>query len=340
MRDAEINTLYAPRTEQYTLSKRVAVTRDNATVRIMMMAGGDLEQDFRNKYHVSVVPLLTRMGRSDVLDRGDTQEAIHAYSAGLLPKPQAAQPIGITVNQIRDFILERIAHDWTQCVLIVPALAHNRSLDLAVQAAQQVSLAINRLRKSSVVPLPFQLAVIESGLFSAGTGVLAFDAVARSHVGLFGDRLVHHLEGMRKLTHMFVALKDYSYLEADTEQLCAQPWDFSSKVMAMFGYSPTFYVNFGRAVPVKRLRGYEARVNYVLQRCIDGIECGLKTPGVCISYAGQVSAIEQFPMWTTLVQRARAKKIRLMATPMSVSEAARMGPGAVCGAFASSNFRP
>jgi fatty acid-binding protein DegV len=340
MRDAEINTLYAPRTEQYTLSKRVAVTRENATVRVMVMAGTDLDQEFRTKYHVSVVPVLTHLGRTDMLDRGDQSEVLRAYSAGLVPKPQPPQPFGASVNQIRDFILERIAHDWTQCVLIVPALAHNRSLDVAVQAAQQVSLAINRLRKSSVVPLPFQLAVIESGVFSSGTGVLAFDAVARSHVGLFGDRLVHHLEGMRKLVHMFVALKDYSYLEADPEQLSAQPWDFPSKVFAMFGYSPALYVNFGRTQAVKRLRGYEARMNYVLQRCIDGIESGLKTPGVCVSYAGQLSAIEQFERWHVLAKFAREKRIRLMATPMSISEAARLGPGTLTVSFASANFRP
>jgi hypothetical protein len=107
----------------------------------------------------------------------------------------------------------------------------------------------------------------------------------------------------------------------------------------LFGFSPAFYVNFGRAQVAKRVRGYEARVNYVLQRCVDGIESGLKTPAICVSYAGQVSGIQQFPLWNTLAKAAKEKRIRLLVSPMSISEAARLGPGSVTAAFASANFR-
>ncbi len=341
MRDANVHTLHAPNSELHTLGpRRVEITKENAVVRVLFAPGGEISEEFGRRYNMLWLPGSAIIGRETRVDRGDAHEAAQVYAAGLITAPLSAPPLVPSLNDLRDAITERIQHDWTHAILITPSLAHSRTFDNAVQAAQHVSVVVNRLRKSSVVPLPFQLAVIESGTFSAGTGVLAFDAIARSKVGLFGDRLMHHVEGMRRLIHTYVVVKDFAYLDADRLHMVAPGWNLFAKMLHLFGLDPIFHVNSGAVSVARRARGYQARAKIMLEQCAAGVHAGLKTPAVCVSFAGDPAHLKQFPGFEVLTKACAEKRAWLLVTPMSLTEAARLGPGAIVVAFASSGFRP
>jgi fatty acid-binding protein DegV len=316
-----------------TMARRVEVTRENAVVRIILDAGGELSQDFRDRYQVGVVPQIVQLGRSEIIDRGDAVETLRAYSGKLLRAEVSGKSLTPTINDFRDDVASKVQHDWTHAILIAPSSMHSNSFVNAVQGSQQV-------RKSSVIPHQFQMAVIDSGTISAGAGVLAFDAVARTHVGLFGDRLVHHLEGMRRLVHTYVVVHDTHYLDRDAAQLTAKEWTFWSRLCARFGNTPVFYVNSGKSEVARRVRGYAAGLDYAFSRAIEGLRAGLKTPGICISYAGDPGELEKTAPFNALVTLAKEKRIRVLVSPMSLVEAVRLGPRAMVVGFASSNFRP
>ena len=335
-----VSTLLETPTRFAATQRRVEVTRENAIVRVVVDPACDLVEDFRKRYDVSMMAQLVQFGKTELLDRGDHTERLRAYSGNLVRADLESKFSALSVNDIRDHLAATIEHNWTHAVLIAPATAHSATFVNAVQASQQVAVVVNRVRKSSVNPFAFHIGVVDSGNIAAGEAVLAFDAVARVHVGLFGDRLIHHLEGMRLLVHNFVVTRDTHYIERDRSHLCAQHWGGWSRLLATFGWLPVFHVTGGRARMIKRLRGYDKAIDHALQRGIDGISAGLKTPALCISYAGDPAELDKFPRYAALKEAARNKKIRLLISPMSLIEAARLGRHALSVAFASSQYRP
>lgn len=335
-----VSTLLETPTRFAATARRVEVTRENAVVRVVVDPSCDLVEEFRKRYNVSMMKQVAQFGKTDLLDRGEHAERIRAYAGNLVRADVESKVSVLTVNDIRDNLASTIEHNWTHAVIIAPATNHSPTFVNAVQASQQVAVVVNRVRKSSVNPFAFHIGVVDSGNIAAGEGVLAFDAVARIHVGLFGDRLIHHLEGMRLLVHNFVVTRDTHYIERDSTHLCAQGWGGWSRFLSTFGFLPVFHVTGGKSRMVKRVRGYEAAVAHALQRGIDGIAAGLKTPAMCVSYAGDPAELDQFPQFAALKEAARAKKIRVLITPMSLVEGARLGRHALSVAFASSNYRP
>ncbi len=335
-----VATLLETPTRFAATQRRVEVTRENAVVRVVTDPSCDLVEEFRKRYNVAMMTQLAQFGKTELLDRGEQADRIRAYLGNLVRADVESKVSVLSVNDIRDNLAAIIEHNWTHAVIIAPATNHSPTFVNAVQASQQVAVVVNRVRKSSVNPFAFHIGVVDSGNIAAGEGVLAFDAVARIHVGLFGDRLIHHLEGMRLLVHNFVVTRDTHYIERDKTHLCAQGWGAWSRLLATFGWLPVFHVIGGRSRMVKRVRGYEAAVGHALQRAVDGIAAGLKTPAVCLSYAGDPSELDQFPQYATLKEAARAKKIRILVTPMSLVEGARLGRHALSVAFASSGYRP
>jgi fatty acid-binding protein DegV len=340
MRDANVSTLLESPTRFAPTARRVEVTRDNAIVRVVVDPSCDLLEEFRKRYNVAMLAQVATFGKTDLLDRGDQAERIRAYVGNLVRADLESKVGALSVNDIRDGLASKIEHNWTHAVVIAPATGHSTTFVNAVQASQQVAVVVNRVRKSSVNPFAFHIGVIDSGNIAAGEGVLAFDAVARSHVGLFGDRLIHHLEGMRLLVHNFVVTRDTEYIARDKTHICAQNWNWWSRLMATFGRLPVFYVSGGRSRMIKRVGGYEAAIDHAFAKACDGVAAGLKTPAVCVSYAGDPTELEKFAGFAALKDAARVKKIRVLVTPMSLVEGARLGRHALSVAFASSNYRP
>jgi DegV family protein with EDD domain len=338
--DALVATLMAPST-LLRGNRRREVNAETANVRVLIDASCDLPTDFCERYDIPVIPLQLQLGRMDLIDTRNVKETSQVYHAGWISANAQAKMFAPPMTEIRDQIVRNIGDATTQAVVIAPSSALRDGFVNAVQAAQGVGVTINRVRKLREDSLPFAVSVIDSGSLYAGLGLLAFDAVARSRHGLFGEPLAKHLEAMGSIIQTFLVVDDLHFVQTRDSRLndCANDW-LTRTAATWLGYRPIIRIKRGKGFRLERVRGYEQAVATILGFAGLAIVKGLKTPAVVVSYAGELAELTETLAYKTLAQTAASNRVRLLASPMSVAEAGHVGKRAVSVAFASTAFKP
>lgn len=165
------------------------------TVRLVTDSTCDLSSTIQADLGVTIVPLTVRFGDEELLDGVDiTSEQFFKRLQREQATPSTAAP---SPGQFREVYDRLVAEGATEIVSIHLSAKLSATHEAARQAAEGL-------------PIPVRL--VDSRLFSLGSGVAVIEAAKAISAGLTGEQVAAVAADTARRTHIFVTLETLEYL--------------------------------------------------------------------------------------------------------------------------------
>lgn len=181
---------------------------------------------------------------------------------------------------------------------------------------------------------PFALRVIDSQTLFAGQAALAAETMRLIKAGTKINEIRQRVEQLASKAHGYATFTDLYYVRERARKKGDKSVGWLSAVMgSALDIKPVLCGSQDETFPVAKVRGYDNAVERIFENTCNRIESGLLAPIVCISHAGEVSAIKKFPGYRRLAEVARAHDVEVMEAMMSITGGVNLGPGAMSVGF-------
>lgn len=205
-----------------------------ARVRIVTDSSWDMPQEEKERYGITVVPLVVIFGREEFLETRLTRDEFWVKAATVHPQTSQPSPgdFEAAFRQLVD-----AGHDVV-CITITGK--HSGTLNSAVTAAANFP--------------PGRVTVVDSRAISWGHGFQVLAAAQMAEGGASPDEIVAHLMDMQERSHMFVLFDTMEYLERGGRAALLMP--VVKRVAKTFNIKPIINVVDGQLTLRSAARSY------------------------------------------------------------------------------------
>jgi DegV family protein with EDD domain len=220
-----------------------------ADIAIVTDRGCDLSQEQRERYGITIVPLMVRFGNEVLLDDGQltADEFWHKVHASPV-HPESSQPSsGMFEEAFRPFV-ERGQH--VLCPVITGKLSGTYN---SAHAASQ--------------SFPGQVTVFDTMSLSLAQAYQVIVAARAAAEGQPRDAIIARLEGIRERTHVFIALDTIEYIERGGRAAAAL--SALNRVLSALSIKPLLRLGDGELKPLGAARtqaGARRRIEREIER--------------------------------------------------------------------------
>ena len=299
-------------------------------------AACDLPAEWLSEHQVVVLPIKLRFDSRSRHDSGDTQASLDFVARDLENIGSDVQALPMSASDTAEFILETLG-PATDFVLGIPHSSHRGSGYMnALTAAQNLMLQHGRARRQDGVVRPFKVWVIDSTTVCNGQGVLVDESVRALAVGMTMSRLVQHLDLLRKHVQTLIVPRDVAFFRRHSHMHFepAIHW-LSFGVGRVLSRTPVIHAHAGTMDIAAQARDHSAAITHALEATAQQVREGLVVPCVCVSYAGDVSAVRLWPAFVALQENCRSLGVTLHLATMCMTNSVQLGAQALSISFAS-----
>lgn len=313
----------------------IAAERDRERTLIVTDVACDLPAEWLAGQRVLVLPVKLRFDSRSRCDAGEARAAIEFFRRDLDQVGSQVQALPLSAAGTQDFIVERLLSDTDFVVDISLASHRGNGYMNSLSAAQNLMLQHGRTRRQAGLTRPFRMWVIDSTTAFNGQGVLVDESIRALHDGMSVPRMVQHIDTLRKHVHTLAIPRNtsffhrHSHLEGDA----ALNW-LSFGMGKVLDRTPIVLAQANTLLTVAQVRGHEAAVARALAATTQHLRADLLAPCVCVSYAGDIAEVRQWPAFADLEDACVGHGVTLHLATMSMTNALTIGVGGVTIALA------
>jgi DegV family protein with EDD domain len=201
-------------------------------IKIVVDSTADMPAALREKYDITVVPVLAQFGSQTLRDHVDITR--DEFYARLIESPEPPKTAAPSVGMFEE-VFRRLAADGSEILSISLVGALSGTYNAACQAAQLVEGA--------------RIACVDSQTTTMPMSFLAVAAAESIRAGKSLDEAVAHLEAIRKRAVLYVALDTLRYLEKG-----GRIGRMRALLGTMLSVKPILEVRNSEIVPVEQVR--------------------------------------------------------------------------------------
>ncbi len=321
------------------MTAQTATARDGKHTLIVTDVACDLPPDWLGAHDMTVLPVKLRFDSRSRSDTGDAAAALAFFRHDLSGLSSPVQTLPLSASGTQEFIAAQLRSDTDFVIEIALASHRGSSYMNSLTAAQNLMLQHGRTRRQAGVSRPFKMWVIDSTTALNGQAVLVAEGVRALHEGMSAQRVVQHLDLLRRHIHSLAVPGDASFFHRHNA-LNVEPalnW-LSFGVGKMLDRMPIVHAHGSTLSVAAQARGPAMAVDRALAVVAQQVRSGLLAPCVCVSYAGDLDEVRRWPAFTDLDQHCNHHGIALHLGTMSMTNALTLGSGGLSVAFAAQSL--
>jgi len=298
-------------------------------------AACDLPHEFLLQHHVTVLPITVRVDGEVFTDDRGPAEIRRFLERKLGNRNHEAETVPCTAEEVERLFLGKLVleHDCVFCLTI--AATRSAINENVHRASFRILMGYREVRNAAGMTGPYTMRIIDTRNIFAGAGPAVFEAtrlVAESHSpAAIRTRLAHVADH----SYGYMLPRDLYYLRARAKKKNDRS---VSLLSAMLGSAMDIKLQLrchrGETAPAGKFRGFEAGAKALLGHAARQVRSGLLVPAVCLSYAGDLSALARLPGYAELREACTAAGVALLEAQMSITGIINVGEGTLTVGFA------
>lgn len=306
---------------------------------VVMDAACDLPQEWIEKHHVTVLPIVIKIDNQTFSDQRDSVETQRFLDGKLGNRSHSAETEAYPTEAIQKLFLERLVVDY-DCVFCLTITASRSPINAnATRASFGILKDYRPSRQAAGVPGPFLMRVIDTQTLFAGSGPAIVAAAQMAASELTPAQIRERLEHICHNSYGYMLPRDLYYLRARAKKKGDRSVGLISATLgSALDIKPLLRGWRGDTGPVAKMRGFDAGVETLFKHVAERVRAGLLVPVVCLSYGGDLDVMRAMPGYQTLVDTCAEHHVELLETIMSITGMVNVGEGAVIAGFASEEY--
>lgn len=301
----------------------------------------DLPAEFYSQHDIRVMPISIRLGDELLVDERDEKATRRFYAEQLDTKGIDSESIPYTSEQVQAVFLDRLVLDFDLVFCVTVSSKRSQIFDNASRASFAILKQYRKAREAAEVSGPFSMRVIDSKTIFAGTGVLVAEAAKLIAQGMHPNEVRLNLDNMIPEICGYMVPADLGYVRArgfkkgERKSFSDTLRGAALAVGSALSLHPIIKIYRGEEDPATVNMSYEKSVRRMLEHVAAQIKAGKVTSGsVCLSYAGDPSAVPDMAGFRELDAATREAGLDLHLSTMSATGAVNVGAGCLFVAYA------
>ncbi|MNM84861.1 DegV domain-containing protein [compost metagenome] len=310
-------------------------------VGLVVDATCDLPPEFLAAHDIRVLPIGIRLGERRIIDARDVETTARFYAEDL-PKvgpEDASEPLSAAETQ--RWFLDELVTDFDYVICLTVTRQRSPIFENATQASFSLLQNYHERRNSAGISGPFTLRVIDSRTVFGGLGALAAEGARLIAEGGHPNAVRTRLEELSHQMSTFVIADDLGHVrrrgfqKGERNKLGDRLRGAFLGIGSMLDMKPVLSLVQGEDKPVSVSPSYEKSAERLLTFAMARVEAGdLLAPQLCLSYAGDPSALRDLPGFAALEESCRAHGVQLNLAMLSPTGGINLGAGAMSIGFA------
>jgi DegV family protein with EDD domain len=303
---------------------------------IVVDSACDLPKSFLDEHRITILPITVRIGEHTLVDNRDPSVMRTFYQEKYGSRGQDAETVPFTVDQIRELFLTRLVVEYDYVFALTIASSRSPINANAQQAAHAILTAYKSVRQQHSIEGPFAVRVIDTQNLFAAQGVTAVEAARLARAGESANKIKDRIEFLAQNTYGYMLPRDLYFLRARAQKKGDRSvgW-LSAAVGTALDVKPVLRGYRGDTGAVGKVRGFDEGAQKLFQFAGARVKAGLLAPTLCLSYGGDLGALEALPGYADLVAQCLEAKVEIFTSVMSMTGAINVGEGALAIGFAS-----
>ncbi len=285
------------------------------------------------------MPVSVQVDGQLVPDTFDEKTLIDFYTSGQLQVKSSIVSSPPSQEQITELITETVApkYDYAFCQTISKQISP--TFDNFQLASQGIARKAREVRNELGIEHSFHMNCINTGSTISGCGLIAIYADMILSKGKSFNDFLKIINMFTRAVHCYASVTDVLYSRARAQEKGIKTMSLPAALLGKtVGLNPVVRISYDHVTkPVLMKRGIENSVNAMFDYAIARIPEGLFAPIVNISYAGELTDLEQFSSYQKLLDVAEKHKVVVLTGVMNLAAGVIFGPGAVTMGIAPKN---
>lgn len=296
----------------------------------------DLPPEFIQKHALRVLPITLKLDGDQVPDTRDPVKSVELYQSGRLEKDTHAETEPYSAAAMSAVLENELVLNFDKVLVIT--IMHTRSeIFKNVRDAVFISQPkFKDLRAKNGKDRSFRMFVFDSNTIFTGHGLMAYEAARLlSEESATVEQVLIKLENLKNRIRAFILPKDLYYLKnrAATKGDNSVSW-LSYQMGNMLNVKPIIQAYQGETESVDKAMGYKSGMEKLLNSAKSAIDNGLLIKAIVMSYAGELTTIEEMDIYKDFVHYANDKGVETLLSVMSTTATINVGPGSFSLAYA------
>lgn len=295
----------------------------------------DLPRAYIDAHAIELLPIGIRFGDKRFTDTRDPDETEVLLTQGLAGKEINAATEAPSVDEIKQFFLERIAPHYDKVLVVCMSRTRGRVFEHATKASFAILQEYRQVRAHAGLAGAFIVRVLDSKSLFSGEAVLAHEAarLLEEEQTAF-EKVRQKLEALSEEVTTFLVPEDLYYVRERARQKGDRSLDLLTYQLGKAAnIKPVVQMRRGETKVVAKPIGFDKAVEEVFGYAKEAIQRGLWKRLVAMSYAGNPRVIRETPAFQQFLTFAREHEIDILLSMMSATGGINVGPGAFSLAF-------
>lgn len=296
------------------------------TLKLLIDPSCDLPKSIYERYNIGILPVNVKLPNKEFLDYRQAENAIKYLDKQTLNDKQ------VDTEPASEEILQEVLTKATvnhQYILIVTACRKRSETFFNIQPI------VEKLNKSHTS----MINIVDSRSLFSGQSVLAAHAVALWTKTPKLPDVRHRLNELADNIYSYMIPGDLMHVRRRAQKRGDQSVSWASAALAQaVDICPVVLFRDENTQTVQKIKGFNKAIDYVINAATASIKKDtLKSPFICLSFAGDIDGIKSRDSFITLKQTANSRHIKVLASPMSITSAIHIGMGGFTLAIACEN---
>lgn len=310
-------------------------------VGLVVDATCDLPPEFLAAHDIRILPIGIRLGERRIVDARDVEATARFYAEELPSVGPDDASVPLSAAETQNWFLDELVTDFDYVICLTVTRQRSPIFENATQASFGLLQNYHERRNAAGIGGPFTLRVIDSRSVFGGLGVLAAEGARLLAEGGHPNAVRTRLEELSHQLCTFVIADDLSHVrrrgfqKGERNKLSDRLRGAFLGIGSMLDMKPVLSLVQGEDKPVSVSPSYEKSAERLLAFATARVEAGeLLAPHMCLSYAGDPSALRDLPGFAALEASCRAKGIQVHLAMLSPTGGINLGAGAMSIGFA------
>lgn len=280
---------------------------------------------------IKILPLSVSFEGTQYVDTTDEKALVAIHNAGRISVKSNALSITPTADDIRRFILKKVATDYDVAICQTIGKTYTPIYDGYRTVSQSIAADAKHVRAPLGIDSPFRMSVVDTGSLAAGQGLIALHADDLMREGLDITDYRPIIEDFKTLVKAFTIVRDSVYIRHRVKQKGNKTVSLPIALLAnALSISPIANnQNGGIDIIDMKNRGFDSSVNRVFGYCSERVIEGLVAPLINISFAGDPKTLIHHSNFKRLQHVCDDHGVALYVGVMTLAASINLGPGAM-----------
>lgn len=280
----------------------------------------DLPQRLLKQFNAGVLPVKLNLCGESLLDYRDPGKTAEFYAKKYLSGRMVdTQPADDQVLQ--DVLVNSYEHN-DNVLVITPCRKRSETFFKIQPIAQKLN---NQTEDHS------KIKVLDSRSLFCGQSVLAATALALTRKTRDFNKIRRQLDDLTNYLYSYMVPTDLLHVRERAHKRGDNSVSWISAALATtINICPIVLFRNEHAETIDKVKGFNNAIDHVIHAVAQQIQKNnLKTPFVAIAYAGDIDKIQARDAYKSMQQMAKAHKVEVIVSKMSLTSAVHMGLGGV-----------